>query len=305
MRIYLFSHHIRYNFLLFLILFLAITCSCSPQNDKKAYVENENQNIIVISIDTLRADHLGCYGYERNISPRIDAFAKQATLYNNAISTASWTLPAHASLFTGKYVFKHGVHPMDSKDMKRLGGGSLRQTGPLGNKIPENVVNNVPILSLEHNTLAESLNKAGYQTGAIAANEVYLKSLWQLNQGFDTYKVKLNYSPLFNRSVFEWIDGHLDKPFFLFINYMDTHRPFNTAPRSFFESCYRSFYKLFGKNTTMDNNPFLYDKLAVSVVNKQKPPSKPLFYARYCNSMTDRLRMWMRQSVLSLTVWFH
>ncbi len=61
----------------------------------------ERPNIIIIGMDTLRADHLGCYGYKRNITPNIDAFAKESMLYTNTMSQSNWTLPAFASLLTG------------------------------------------------------------------------------------------------------------------------------------------------------------------------------------------------------------
>src|SRR5262245_1997474 len=65
--------------------------------------------IVLITLDTTRPDHLGCYGYARPTSPCIDRFAAEAIIYENAISPATWTLPAHASLFTGKFVSSHGV----------------------------------------------------------------------------------------------------------------------------------------------------------------------------------------------------
>ncbi len=66
-------------------------------------------NVLVISADTLRPDHLGCYGYERNTSPNIDALARRGALFSNALSTSSWTLPSHASMLTGRYPASHGV----------------------------------------------------------------------------------------------------------------------------------------------------------------------------------------------------
>ncbi len=64
-------------------------------------------NVLLISVDTLRADHLGCYGYSRDTSPTIDALAREGTLFENAWSTSSWTLPAHVSMFTGLPVSAH------------------------------------------------------------------------------------------------------------------------------------------------------------------------------------------------------
>jgi hypothetical protein len=67
------------------------------------------RNIILVSIDTLRADHLGCYGYERNTSPNIDRLAKEGIRFDNAIASSSWTLPSHASMFTGLDPQRHGA----------------------------------------------------------------------------------------------------------------------------------------------------------------------------------------------------
>ena len=60
-------------------------------------------NVVLISIDTLRADHLGCYGYSRNTSPNIDTLAKESVLFENAVTQAAYTLPSYVALFTGQY----------------------------------------------------------------------------------------------------------------------------------------------------------------------------------------------------------
>ena len=67
-------------------------------------------NIILISLDTLRADHLGIYGYHRNTSPFIDAFSKESILFEHAVAQASWTLPSHMSIMTSLYPSFHGVY---------------------------------------------------------------------------------------------------------------------------------------------------------------------------------------------------
>ena len=167
-------------------------------------------NVVLVTIDTLRADHLGCYGYPRPTSPRIDAYARGATLYRNAVSTAPWTVPSHASLFTGRYPFEHGAHTF---------------------RVERPVSNNVNPLAPEHVTLAEVLKAAGYTTAAFVANNVFLKKTYQLDQGFDTWEVHRVRAPEVNRRVFAWLDGKPDRPFFLFVNYMDLHRPYNTTPR--------------------------------------------------------------------------
>jgi hypothetical protein len=83
-------------------------------------------NVVLLSLDTVRADHLGCYGYARKTSPRLDAFAAGATRYQRSLASASWTLPTHASLFTGRYAFEHGAHGLRSTDPAR----SLRPLDP-------------------------------------------------------------------------------------------------------------------------------------------------------------------------------
>jgi hypothetical protein len=79
-------------------------------------------NIVLITLDTTRADRLGCYGYERPTSPKLDAFASESIVYTRAISPSSWTLPAHASLFTGKFTSSHGAR-YDPEGPLRLTAG--------------------------------------------------------------------------------------------------------------------------------------------------------------------------------------
>ena len=69
----------------------------------------ERTNVILISIDSLRADHLGTYGYTRATSPNIDALAEKSLVFENAVSTTSWTLPAHISMLTSRFSEAHGV----------------------------------------------------------------------------------------------------------------------------------------------------------------------------------------------------
>ena len=66
-------------------------------------------NIILVTLDTTRADHLSCYGYQRPTSPNLDKLASESVFYTRAVSPSSWTLPAHASLFTGKFTTSHGA----------------------------------------------------------------------------------------------------------------------------------------------------------------------------------------------------
>ncbi|MCP3907177.1 MAG: sulfatase-like hydrolase/transferase, partial [Oceanicoccus sp.] len=76
---------------------------CGKQRNAK------KPNIILITLDTTRADRLGCYGYRRRTSPNLDKLAEESVLYTRAIAPSSWTLPSHASLFTGKFTSSHGA----------------------------------------------------------------------------------------------------------------------------------------------------------------------------------------------------
>ena len=73
-------------------------------------------NVFLFVIDTLRADHLSCYGYELETSPNIDEFSREALRFENCYSTANWTVPGHASIFTGRYPISHGAHKILERD---------------------------------------------------------------------------------------------------------------------------------------------------------------------------------------------
>jgi arylsulfatase A-like enzyme len=171
----------------------------------------ESGGLIVLVMDTVRADHLSCYGYERRTSPQLEAIASAATLYERAIAPGSWTVPSHASMFTGKHVFEHGAHRIE--------------------KIQSALHDNVNPLDRDHFTLAEAFDSLGYKTAAFVANDGYLSRRWQLDQGFQTYKVHGVRAPELNDHVFAWLDTLVTDRFFLFVNYMDAHNPYNTTER--------------------------------------------------------------------------
>jgi arylsulfatase A-like enzyme len=170
--------------------------------------------VVLIVLDTIRADHLSCYGYARPTSPNLDRFAAQADLYRLARSTAPWTLPSHASLFTGKFPHEHGAES--------------RAT-------PEGVTDGWP-LAQDEVTLAEALAGEGYRTGAFAANFAYVNARYQLDQGFATFSSEKRRAPEINAAALAWLDAPpadpkaAGAPFLLFLNYMDAHRRYNVAP---------------------------------------------------------------------------
>ncbi len=183
-------------------------------------------NIILISIDTLRADHLSCYGYKRKTTPNIDRIAEEGVLFKNAYSTSVWTPPAHASMLTGLYPSQHGVVDENKLD----------------NQIP---------------TLAEILQSNGYRTAGFVNNPA-VGQLIGLDRGYDSFheiwrglasrqifhraihKVReaLGYTDHWasktNQITVNWLTNRRDieKPFYIFIHYIEPHNPL-MAPKPF------------------------------------------------------------------------
>ncbi len=174
-------------------------------------VPQARPNLILISLDTVRTDHLGCYGYEIPNTPFLNALSQRATVFSHAYATAPWTLPSHASIFTGKYPHQHGAHTYKTE-----------KPGPNASPLP-----------LEQTTLAEVLSQLGYRTAAFVANKQYLATRFQLNQGFQTYYVfsgpEVARAEEVNAQALAWLDyPTTEQPFFLFLNYMDAHRPYRS-----------------------------------------------------------------------------
>ena len=171
----------------------------------------QGMNVILMSIDSLRADHLGAYGYKRETSPVIDRLAREGVLFRHCSSTTSWTLPAHMSLLTGRSLLGHGV------------------------------VGDDRALSPGVDTLAESFLEAGYSTGAVVSAP-YVNSRYGFDRGFqryddDTISFDTNESsyksvtaPLLIDTATDWIDGNSERPFFLFLHFWDVHYDFAPGP---------------------------------------------------------------------------
>ncbi|RPJ59127.1 MAG: DUF229 domain-containing protein [Acidobacteria bacterium] len=188
-------------------------------------------NVILITADTLRADHLSAYGYARRTTPFLDRLAVNGVLFEAAFSNSSWTLPSHASMFTGRLPNMHGAD----------------WQAPLDSRYP---------------TLAQALAAEGYVTAAFAANREYVTPEWGLGRGFTHFEVfngsladyamrtvygkrlALNILPRLgfydipgrtnaaqlNAGFLRWLDRSERKPFFAFINYMEAHDPYLTQP---------------------------------------------------------------------------
>jgi len=192
-------------------------------------------NVLFVSLDTVRADHMSVYGYERATTPNLQTFAQDASVYDHAISVADMTLASHASMFTGQYPRRHGAHYQPSQ--------------PLGQAMPD-----VP-------TLAELLSANGYASAGVVANYAYLHPLFGFQRGFQRYDYRAPVQlfdpndtfylrnavrraadlllPMeqfdrlcrsageINSEVFPMLQelAQQKNPFFLFVNYMDTHAP--------------------------------------------------------------------------------
>ena len=202
------------NALLLLPLLAFSACGKEPK---------ERPNIVLITLDTTRADHLGCYGYERPTSPVLDALARESVVYDNAYAVSSWTMPTHASLFTGKFPSAHGAK-YDPNGVLKLTQGI--KDNPAWDQYRAN-----PIADDEV-TLAAVLAEEGYATGGVVAGP-WLKKPFRLNRGFQFYDDE-NVNSLRGRDAEDltkvakgFIDRSAGRPFFLFLNYYDAHGPFD------------------------------------------------------------------------------
>ncbi|KQC15344.1 MAG: hypothetical protein APR56_01735 [Methanosaeta sp. SDB] len=179
-------------------------------------------NVLLVSIDSLRADHLGCYGYGRETSPQIDRLAREGTIFLNHISTTSWTLPSHISLFTGQEISAHGV---------ATDGFSLHPAVP---------------------PLAELIRDAGFRTAAFCTSP-YMNAAFGFDRGFDLYyntdSERGDYldtvlpseetkershlditSPRIAELANSWLEENAEQPFFLFLHFWDPHYDYTPPP---------------------------------------------------------------------------
>jgi choline-sulfatase len=173
-------------------------------------VSRERLNLVIVTLDTTRADRIGAYGSHDVETPTIDRLAAEGTLFEQAVSVAPLTLPAHSSIFTGKFPPEHGV---------RDNGGFF--------------------LGADQVTLAEILKGRGYRTGGFVAAYV-LDGKWGINQGFDTYFDDFDLSQVRAVSLsaiqrpanevldkaLPWIEQAAGAPFFAWIHLYDPHAPY-------------------------------------------------------------------------------
>lgn len=162
-------------------------------------------NVVLVVFDTTRADHFSAYGYQGAQTPHFDALAREGVLFENAYATSSWTVPSHASLFTGLYPMAHGANQV---------------TQYLGD---------------EHETLAELLSDAGYETVAFS-NNAWVGDKANLTQGFERVAEAWRMpgpgqAARTNKAIELWLDSRgKERPFFLFVNYIEPHWPYEAPP---------------------------------------------------------------------------
>jgi arylsulfatase A-like enzyme len=172
------------------------------------YTSVHSNNVIIIAVDTLRADHLGCYGYPRNTSPNIDEFASHGVKFNNCYTPSPLTTPAFASMLTSLPPYKHGAKRNGLSIFDRI------------------------------STLPQFLKETGYYSGAFVSNWTLRKKLTHLDRGFDTYTEILTKkrwfklinpegeAPEVNAEVYKWLHKNNEKKFFLFVHYTEPHEPY-------------------------------------------------------------------------------
>jgi arylsulfatase A-like enzyme len=169
------------------LVLLAAGCSRAPR-----------PSVVLITIDTLRADHLGCYGYGRATTPHIDALAKDSLLFERAYTTLPRTTQSVASIMTGRYPKSHGARGLFSR------------------------------LPATNQTLAEVLKERGYATAAVVSN-TFLRPGQGFEQGFDTYdnpeaRWDADSAMAITAGAVKWLDAGGDRsPFFLWVHYLDPH----------------------------------------------------------------------------------
>lgn len=161
------------------------------------------KHLILISMDTVRADHLGCYGYSRRTSDRLDAFARRGALFWNCVSASSWTVPAHMSIFTGLSPAAHGCtyYPNPGR------------------------------LDPHVETIQRILQRNGFRTGAFTGGG-YLSERYGMFEGFDTFSSRGTHFRHNIPDALKWVDAGEGAPMFLFLHGFDAHKPY-LPPREY------------------------------------------------------------------------
>lgn len=201
-----------------LLIFVFTICGCKKPEEptrNKFSVQRQNYNVLLITLDTVRADALQIYSPDGAAVPHLQELAKRSVVFRNAHSQIPYTLPSHTSMFTGRYPISHGV------------------------------IDNVRgLLPVDLPTLAESFRNRGYQTAGFLGSLI-LSRPTKINRGFDYYDDYFNKAALIGSGIdrverraeevlysFQHWFGQRDpgKPFFAFLHFYDAHAPYEPPP---------------------------------------------------------------------------
>ena len=214
------------------LLIGAMSCGGKPEVPPGLDLVEDAAPVILVVVDTLRADHLGPYGYERPTSPTLDLWAKQGRVFDNALAPSPWTLPSFGSLYTGRWPLVHQA-------------GLAKGLNRLGQIVPHRLASVIP-------TLAETLRVVGFRTLAVA-NNPFLDPSFGMARGFDVYDFDSGATNDDNRPAevvarraLELVDDVDGQPFFLLVHLFDPYLHYDAPPpfRDSFSASIRSDFTL-------------------------------------------------------------
>jgi arylsulfatase A-like enzyme len=186
---------------------LAALCACGGHREDAV-------SVVLIAIDTLRADHLGAYGHPRATSPELDRWAARGALFERALASSPWTLPSFASIYTGQPPSRHAAGLMIDRESRPMKCGRLDASVP---------------------TLPEILRDHGYATHALVTNP-WLHDGMGVTRGFESYdaadvEVRMRRAGKTVTQSLRWLDRHGEGPFFLLVHFMDPHLAYDPPAR--------------------------------------------------------------------------
>ena len=191
---------------------LCVGCAPDPSSPPSSIPSDDAPRLpmIVLTLDTTRADHLGFYGYPRSVTPNLDRIAEESVIFDRCITPMATTLPAHTSLFTGTYPLEHGV----LANIKHGG-----RPFPVGAGL---------------DSVAEVADRAGYRTGAVVS-AAPLKKNTNISAGFAFFDEpegrERNASATMDIAL-EWLEKNHSTPFFLWVHFFDPHYPLTPPPQT-------------------------------------------------------------------------
>lgn len=164
------------------------------------------RDVVLIVVDTLRADHLRMYGYDRDTAPHLAAFAREAVNYTAATAPGTWTVPSHATMFTGLWPSMHGAERASGERV------TARPMRP------------------EARTLAEILGASGFDPAAFVGNWTFVTPSLGFGRGFREFvDGPVSYPPALASAFADWLPAQKDR-LFVFVNFLDPHEPFEPPP---------------------------------------------------------------------------